>query len=168
MGFRAGFKYIGTIREGSNAFESQRGTPGFQVMLRCEDGDTDFVIWLTERNRENAARYFQTIGADMSRLENENYIQYELPAAIVGVPVAFSMKDETFNNETRLKCAWIGRPSTGRPEKQVATFFAQQSKGAATAPQPSRGAKAVPASVPAQDESAEDAPKSAPVDDLPF
>ena len=61
---RADHKYNGVITSGSGLVENKTGTVSFNVQLECEDGDTFFPIWLTEKNREKSMKYFEIIGAD--------------------------------------------------------------------------------------------------------
>jgi len=116
-------KYNGRVRAGSYPFESQSGTPGYQVNLECEDGATQFVIWLTEKNRERARKNFETLGVNVARFEDPNYIEYQLAGEIVGREVSFGTKEETYRGETKVKVAWIGRKSEGTPVVTMAKFF---------------------------------------------
>ena len=68
MGFQADTRYNGVVGNGSCLMESQRGTVGYQVMLSCDDGDTIYIIWLTEKNRKRALRDFQSLGVDPEKL----------------------------------------------------------------------------------------------------
>ncbi len=51
---------------GSQLYETQTGTLGYEVMLECPDGSTSFVIWLTQKNRDCARRYFEVLGIDLN------------------------------------------------------------------------------------------------------
>ena len=62
MSIKADTKYNGVVAPGSQLYETQTGTLGYQVMLECPDGPTSFVIWLTQKNRERARRYFEALG----------------------------------------------------------------------------------------------------------
>ena len=39
-------------------------------MLECADGSTSFVIWLTQKNRERAKKYFEVLGVDPELLKD--------------------------------------------------------------------------------------------------
>lgn len=51
MNIKADARYNGIVAPGSQLYETQTGTLGYQVMLECADGSTSFVIWLTQKNR---------------------------------------------------------------------------------------------------------------------
>ena len=84
MSLRADVKYNGIVAPGSQLYETQTGTLGYQVMLECEDGPTSFVIWLTQKNRERARRYFEVLGVDPAHLKDPGYIEYQLGLDIEG------------------------------------------------------------------------------------
>lgn len=116
-------KYNGIVESGSGIVESQTGTLSFQVMLSCEDGETSFNIWLTEKNRDRALKYFEVLGADTARLSNQPYLEYELPTAIVGKEVSFGTKEEQYNGSAKVKVSWIGKKSDPNVIRGAATFF---------------------------------------------
>jgi hypothetical protein len=129
MAIRANKKYTGTVTGGAFFESSMNLTPGYQVFLECEDGDTDYVIWLTEKNRKKVARDFKVLGADMSRMKEPQYLQYELSGVITGKNVTFEARDEEWRGEVKTKVAWIGRVSAASEEEiigSVSAFFAQQ------------------------------------------
>lgn len=120
---RADHKYNGKISAGSGLVESKTGTVSFNVQLECEDGDAVFPIWLTERNREKSMRYFEVIGADNNKLSEHEYLENELPAAIVGREVCFGTKEEEYNGRTTVKVAWIGKKPDPNLARAAARFF---------------------------------------------
>jgi len=124
MGIKADKVYQGRIRGGSRLMESAaRKTPGFQVMLSCEDGDSDFIIWLTPKNKEKALRDFETLGVDPARLGSQSYFLYELPLEIDGNEITFGTKAEEYNGNFTTKVAWIGKVGAG-DEKALAASAA--------------------------------------------
>ncbi len=70
MSIKADTKYYGVVAPGSQLYETQTGTLGYQVMLECPDGPTSFVIWLTQKNRERARRYCEVLGVDPELLKD--------------------------------------------------------------------------------------------------
>jgi hypothetical protein len=84
MSIKADTKYNGIVAPGSQLYETQTGTLGYQVMLECEDGLTSFVIWLTQKNRGRARRYFNVLGVDPEFLRDSSYIEYQLSLDIEG------------------------------------------------------------------------------------
>ena len=116
-------KYAGKIGAGSQVIETQSGALGFQVQLECADGPTSFIIWLTEKNRLNAEKYFEILGADPKKLKQPAYIEHELPTFIAGREVSFGTKEEEFQGRKTVKVAWIGRKSEGNPSRAAAKFF---------------------------------------------
>src|SRR5512136_1732926 len=62
MSIKADTKYNGIVAPGSQLYETQTGTLGYQVMLECPDRPTSFAIWLTQRNRKRARKYFEVDG----------------------------------------------------------------------------------------------------------
>jgi hypothetical protein len=108
---------------GSQLYESQTGTIGFQVMLECAEGSTDFVIWLTDNNRKYAKRYFEVLGVDSEKLKDPDYIEYQLGLDIEGREVSFGTKDDEYNGHNKVKVAWIGRKSNPNLSRGAARFF---------------------------------------------
>jgi hypothetical protein len=103
MSVKADTRYSGTVAPGSQLYETQTGTLGYQVMLECEDGPTSFVIWLTEKNRDRAKRYFEVLGIDPDQLKDPGFLEYQLASEIEGREVSFGMKDEEFNGRHSVK-----------------------------------------------------------------
>jgi hypothetical protein len=123
MCIKADTKYNGTVGSGSQLYETQTGTLGYQVMLECADGPTSFVIWLTEKNRERARRYFEVLGVDPERLKDPGYIEYQLGLDIEGREVSFGTKDEEYNGRHSVKVVWIGKKSEPNLSRSAARFF---------------------------------------------
>ncbi len=123
MNIKADHKYSGTVAPGSQLYETQTGTLGYRVMLECADGPTSFVIWLTEKNRERAKRYFEILGVDPERLKNSGYIEYQLGLDIEGREVSFGTKEEEYNGKRSVKVVWIGRKSDQNLSRSAARYF---------------------------------------------
>ena len=123
MSIKAETKYNGVVAPGSQLYETQTGTLGYQVMLECDDGPTSFVIWLTQKNRDRARRYFEVLGVDPDLLKDSGYIEYQLGLDIEGREVSFGTKDEEFNGRQSVKVVWIGRKSDPNLSRSAARFF---------------------------------------------
>ena len=123
MNIKADARYNGIVAPGSQLYETQTGTLGYQVMLECADGSTSFVIWLTQKNRERAKKYFEVLGVDPERLKDPGYIEYQLGLDIEGHEVSFGTKDEEFNGRQSVKVVWIGRKSDPNLSRSAARFF---------------------------------------------
>jgi hypothetical protein len=123
MGLKADFKYHGTVASGSQLMESSSGTPGFQVMLECEDGNASFVIWLTEKNRKNADKYLKVLELDQSKLQDTTYLEYGLGQEIEGRKVTFGTKAEEYNGKTTVRVSWIGKASSDNLARTVSKYF---------------------------------------------
>lgn len=109
MGIKSDRTYVGTVLAGSHLFQSNaKKTPGFRVLLDCEDGETHFDIWLTHKNSERAREAFVTLGADPEQLKSAAYLKYELAGAIVGKQVEFSTQAEEYRGEWKVKVQFIG------------------------------------------------------------
>lgn len=118
-------RYIGTVASGSGLYESAKGTLGFQVMLHCEDGATDYTIWLTEKNAERAKRDFETLGVDPKRLANPKDFT-KIGDEIEGRKVSFETDEETYNERTKIKVKWISPlkdSGVGTLEQRAAVLF---------------------------------------------
>lgn len=126
MSIKPGKRYTGTVT-GGQLFESALNlTPGYQVFLDCEDGQTEFVIWLTPGNRKGMLRSFKVLGADMDRMSNKSYLLNELAGVITGKEVTFEAKEEEWRGEVKVKVAWIGKVSAASEEEladSVAALF---------------------------------------------
>ncbi len=113
----------GTVAPGSQLYETQTGTLGYQVMLECTDGSTSFVIWLTQKNRERARKYFEVLGIDPELLKDPGYIEYQLGLDIEGRELSFGTKDEEYQGKHSVKVVWIGRKSDPNLSRSAARFF---------------------------------------------
>lgn len=116
-------KYNGKVAGGSSLASSQTGTMFFQVNIECDEGETLFQIWLTEKNRDRAIKYFEILGADISKLSNQTYLEYELPAAITGKEISFGTKEDEYNGIRKVKVSWIGKKSDPNLSRGAAQFF---------------------------------------------
>jgi hypothetical protein len=123
MSIKADTKYNGVVAPGSQLYETQTGTLGYQVMLECPDGPTSFVIWLTQKNRERARRYFEALGVDPELLKDSGYIEYQLGLDIEGRQLSFGTKEEEYNGRRSVKVVWIGKPSDPNLSRSAARFF---------------------------------------------
>ena len=123
MSIKAETKYNGVVAPGSQLYETQTGTLGYQVMLECDDGPTSFVIWLTQKNRDRARRYFEVLGVDPDLLKDSGYIEYQLGLDIEGREVSFGTKDEEYNGKHSVKVVWIGKRSDPNLSRSAARFF---------------------------------------------
>ena len=120
---KADCKYNGTVAPGSALYETQTGTLGYQVMLECPEGSTTFVIWLTDKNRDRARKYFEILGVDSAMLKDPGYIEYQLGLDIEGRELSFGTKDEEYNGKRSVKVVWIGRKSDPNLSRSAARFF---------------------------------------------
>ena len=123
MSIKADAKYNGVVAPGSQLYETQTGTLGYQVMLECADGPASFVIWLTQKNRDRARRYFEVLGVDPDLLKDSGYIEYQLGLDIEGREVSFGTKDEEYNGKHSVKVVWIGKRSDPNLSRSAARFF---------------------------------------------
>ena len=120
---KADFKYNGVVAPGSQLYESQTGTLGYQVMLECAEGSTDFVIWLTDKNRKRAEKFFEVLGVDPGKLKDPDYIEYQLGLDIEGREVSFGTRSEEYNGRQSVKVFWIGKKSNPNLSRGAARFF---------------------------------------------
>lgn len=133
MSIKADTKYNGVVAPGSQLYETQTGTLGYQVMLDCPDGTTSFVIWLTQKNRERARRYFEALGVDPELLKDSGYIEYQLGLDIEGRELSFGTKEEEYNGRHSVKVVWIGKRSDPNLSRSAARFFGGTTGDGATA-----------------------------------
>ncbi len=123
MSVKADTKYNGVVAPGSQLHETQTGTLGYQVMLECPDGSASFVIWLTQKNRERARRYFEVLGVDPQLLKDPGFIEYQLGLDIEGRELSFGTKYEEYNGRHNVKVVWIGKRSDPNLSRTAARFF---------------------------------------------
>ena len=116
-------KYSGTVRPGSTLIGTETGTIGYQVMLTCEDGDTFFIIWLTEKNRQRAIKAFEVLEVSAAKLSQPLFLEADLGRIIEGKEISFGTREDTYKGKTSVKVAWIGKKSEGSLSKDAATFF---------------------------------------------
>lgn len=120
---KADSRYNGTVAPGSALYETQTGTLGYQVMLECPEGSTSFVIWLTDKNRERARKYFEALGVESEKLRDWSYIEYQLALDIEGKEVSFGTKDEEYNGKHSVRVVWIGRKTDPNLSRSAARYF---------------------------------------------
>jgi hypothetical protein len=123
MTIREDAKYNGIVGPGSALYETQTGTLGYQVMLECADGSTSYVIWLTQKNRDRARKFFEILGVDPERLKDSAYVEYQLGLDIEGREVSFGTKDEEYNGRHSVKVVWIGKKSDPNLSRSAARYF---------------------------------------------
>ena len=123
MSVKADTKYNGIVAPGSQLYETQTGTLGYQVMLECDDGPTSFVIWLTQKNRERAHRFFEVLGVDPEQLKDSSYIEYQLGLDIEGRELCFGTKEEEYNGKRSVKVVWIGKRPDPNLSRSAARYF---------------------------------------------
>lgn len=116
-------KYQGVVGSGSALFEAKTGSIGFQLQIESEDGNTDFVIWLSEKNKERALKYFDILGVPADKLKDPNYLEFGLAQEIEGHKITFGTKEETYQGKSKVKVAWIGKASNGNVSRTAANLF---------------------------------------------
>ena len=125
-------RYTGTIVDGG-IYEANSGTLGYQLLLNCEDGSTDYVIWLTPKNKEKAEKAFVSLGIDPKALRSETGIE-GIASQLAGMEVVFGTREEEYQGKKRVKVLWVGKPkgvtdlSVGNPIARAAAFFADEPK----------------------------------------
>ena len=120
---KADCRYNGIVAPGSQLYETQTGTLGYQVMIDCSEGSTSFVIWLTDNNRKRAKKYFEILGVEADKLKDPGYIEYQLGLDIEGQEISFGTKDEEFNGRHSVRVVWIGKKSDPNLSLSAARFF---------------------------------------------
>ena len=129
---KADCRYIGTVAPGSALYETQTGKLGYQVMLECPEGPTSFVIWLTDKSRDRAKRYFEVLGVNPEKLRDSSYIEYQLGLDIEGREVSFGTRDEEYNGKSSVRVVWIGRKSDPNLSRSAARYFGAPATGDGT------------------------------------
>ena len=132
MGLKPDWRYNGTVGCNSQLITTQRGSLGYQVNLRCNDGETLFVIWLTEKNRKRAAGYFAVLGVPEDKLKSRSYFECQMALDIEGREVSFGTQVEEYNGKQTIKVAWIGKKAAENPAAEAAAFFAGENIGSTT------------------------------------
>ncbi len=127
MTLKADTRYAGTIVDGG-IYEANSGTLGYQLLLNCEDGATDFIIWLTPKSKEKAEKTFVSLGIDPKSLRSETGLD-GIASQLAGMDVVFGTREEEYQGKKRVKVAWVGKPkegaaSAGSPLARAAAFFA--------------------------------------------
>lgn len=127
MAIKTDTRYRGKIT-GAGLHEANSGTLGYQLLLECEDGATDYVIWLTPKSKENAVKAFKALGIEEDALKTEAGID-SIEARLLDLDVDFGTKTEEYKGQTRVKVSWVGKhrekaESGGDVRKRAAAFFA--------------------------------------------
>lgn len=109
---KADTKYNGRVGEGAGLHESGTGTMGFRVPLEYDDGNTEFIIWLSDKAKEKAQKTFtEVLGIPLEKLQSSTYFEYQLGQDIVGREVSFGTKEEEYKGKRKVKVAWIDKKS---------------------------------------------------------
>lgn len=125
MSLRADSRYTGEVTRGT-LVESAKGTPGFEIMIECDEGTMIHTIWITPKTIEYAVKDFAIFDVTEEQLGRESFLRDELPLTIVGKPVTFGTKEEVYKGEAKVKCAWLGKPkgpTSATLEGSVAAMF---------------------------------------------
>jgi hypothetical protein len=138
MGLRADTRYTGSVTRG-NLIESGKGTPGFEILIECDEGSMVHTIWLTPATIDKgyAQKDFAVFDVTEEQLQSESFLRNQLPVAIVGKPVTFGTKEDEYKGEVKVKCAWIGKPkgpTAATLEGSVAAMFRGEKATAVKAP----------------------------------
>ena len=72
------------------------------------------MIWLTQKNRERARRYFDVLGVDPGLLKDSSYIEYQLGLDIEGRELSFGTKEE-YNGKRSVKVVWDRKADRSQP-----------------------------------------------------
>jgi len=117
-------RYTGRVTR-AKLTESQKGTPGFEILIECEEGAMTHTIWITAKNIDRAVKDFAVFDVSEEMLDSETFLRDVLPEKIIGKLVTFGTKEETYQDKTSIKCAWInkGRDASESLEASVAGIF---------------------------------------------
>lgn len=120
MGLRPDTNYRGLIVSAA-WIQSQKGTPGLQVNLETEDGMNaiSHTFWVTDRSREFFEKAMLDFGVTREQLSSGAFMQNQLPGFLADTEVSFGTKEETYNDQTRIKVAWIGRHKGPSDERGI-------------------------------------------------
>ena len=130
MPIKADRKYDGVIESGSYFSYSAKGTLAFNISISCEDGKTSYPLWLTEKTKEKALQILEMLGADISMLSNQNYLDDQLTNIITGKEISFDTKEHKYNGETTVKISWIGKRTDPNIARGAANFFGGKQQAA--------------------------------------
>lgn len=128
MAIKADTRYNGEVLSGS-LFEAGTGTLGYQVWLKCDDGEIDYIIWLTKKSKESgkAEKDFAILGVGADCLRSREGI-LSVSDKIKGAKVSFETRSETYKEKTRIKVAWISEVrQAGDMFSRAAAFFSGES-----------------------------------------
>lgn len=103
----AGKQYVGKVDPGAAFIEAGTGTVGFLLTLRAPEGAIEYTIWCSAKNKERAAKDFGTLGCDVARMNEEEYVR-SIPDLIAGKEIPFGTKLEEYQGKTRVKVGYIG------------------------------------------------------------
>ncbi len=124
-------RYRGRIIAGSHLFTSGTGTAGYKIMIGFgENEETEYVIWMTDKNRNRAIETFGKLGVQPNDIRDE--------ASVVALS-----KGETFKDVYTVKVSWIdtdtGPIVEASPSLMVAFFHGSEPAGTAFADDPRVG-----------------------------
>jgi hypothetical protein len=123
MSIKADVKYDGVIEAGSYFSYSVNGNLALNIPLGCKDGNINFQLWLTEKNKAKAIKTLESLGADPAKLSEQSYLDNFLPGLLTGKEVSFGTKEDTYMEKTSIKVAWIGKRTDPNVARGAANFF---------------------------------------------
>lgn len=107
---RDGETYNGVVEGDGRWIESAKGTTGFQITIKSDEGDvTDFVIWLTQKTKDRAIESFGVLGVSEADLRRASYVENLAPGAVNGRPLSFKVALEEYKDKKQLKVKYIGK-----------------------------------------------------------
>lgn len=110
MGFVGGMKYLVEVAGAAWITSQNTGSRGLQLDLESEEGGISGMIWVTERSAEVAERQFRALGVSDEQLTDPNYMEYQLPADLLGRSVKIATEEEEYKGRTSVKVKGIYPP----------------------------------------------------------
>jgi len=111
MGFMGGMKYLVEVAGAAWITSQNTGSRGLQLDLESEEGCIVGMIWVTERSAEVAERQFKALGVTDEQLCDPAYMEYQLPAELLGRSVKIATEEEEYKGRTSVKVKGIYPPT---------------------------------------------------------
>jgi hypothetical protein len=107
---QADWKYNVTVTAASMMRSAKKGTPGLQLTLETEDGDSiEHVLYLTKDSKEVTMKALVALGMKAEDLKKKIFWE-NIGSILPNHKGSITTIEEVWNKKTRIKVQWINEP----------------------------------------------------------
>jgi hypothetical protein len=110
MAIQADWKYNVTVTSASLMKSAKKGTPGLQLSLETEDGDTiEHVLYLTDSTKVSTAKALVALGVKGEDIRKKIFWE-NVGSILPNHKGSITTIEETWQGKSRIKVQWINEP----------------------------------------------------------